>query len=359
MKKETLETERLILRPWQESDAADMFEYAKDPDVGPNAGWPPHKSVEESIERSKRWAENWEKESSNIDLEFALTLKESGKVIGSLGLDNDGWRTKAPNSWSMGYVLGKAYWGRGLMTEAVNAAIDYVFGSLGAKLLCINHYPDNPRSRRVIEKSGFTYEGTLRQAAVLFDGTVKSLCCYSMTAAEYWLLQAKKRGLSLALPEELSPGVLAPYWEEWGDSRMAPSASDRKGRTEQEWLEYLIASRTHTRPELVTFTLYFLIDREGKPIGSLDLRHGLNDGLRKTGGNIGYGVRPSCRGKGYAPCMLALALEKAKERGMEKILVTCVEENKASAATIEDCGGILENKVEADGKTYRRYWIAL
>ncbi len=360
MENVVLETDRLILRPWRETDAADMFEYAKDPEVGPNAGWKPHESPEESLGIVKRWAEDWLNPDSG-NFELALELKESGKVIGSVGIDNDGWRTKAPNSWCMGYVLGRDYWGRGLMTEAVEAAIDYAFGPLGAKLLCINHYPDNLRSKRVIEKSGFTFEGTLRQATALFDGTVKDLCCYSMTAAEYWLLRAKELGFSLELPENVSFKKIAAYQDEWGSCRMIPGSlsPEKAGGDLERWLEGQIAHRTYRKPPYVTAHTYLLM-KDGEIVGGLDLRHHLSENLLKTGGHIGYGIRPKERGKGYAPCMLALGLEKAKERDIRRVLVTCDDDNPASAHTIEACGGVLENKLtEEDGNVVRRYWIAL
>lgn len=358
-KEPVIETDRLLLRPWREEDAEDMYRYAKNPEVGPNAGWKPHERVEESIEISKRWAENWKKGEPKGDLEFALELKETGKVVGSLGLDNDGWRTNSPNSWCMGYVLGREYWGQGLMPEAAAAAIDYAFGPLRAKLLCINHYPDNLRSRRVIEKCGFTYEGTLRRATVLFDGTVKDLCCYSMTAAEYHLCKAKERKLSLVLPEEVPPAELEACRKEWGEEGKNPAAFFRNGRSGEEWLEHVIAFRTHTPPHLVPSTLYILVDAQGRPLGALDLRHTLNADLLQTGGHIGYGIRPMERKKGYASCMLALGLEKAREKRIDRVLVTCLDNNPASAATIEACGGVLENKVDEDGELLRRYWIAL
>ncbi len=360
MENAVLETERLYLRPWREEDANDMFAYAKDPEVGPNAGWKPHESPEESLQIVKRWAADWLNPDSG-NFELALELKESGKVIGSVGIDNDGWRTKVPNSWSMGYVLGKAYWGRGLMTEAVDAAIDYAFGPLGAKLLCINHYPDNPRSKRVIEKSGFTYEGTLRKATVLFDGTVKDLCCYSMTAAEYQLRRAKKLGFSLELPENIPLEKISEYQKEWGESRMIPSALSAKkmGGDLERWLEGQIARRTYIKAPYATSHTYLFM-RSGEIVGGLDLRHYLTESLLKTGGHIGYGIRPSQRGRGCAPCMLALGLEKAKEFGIDWVLVTCDDDNPASAHTIEACGGVLENKLtEDDGTLVRRYWITV
>ena len=148
-----IETDRLILRPWRESDLEDFYEYASHPDVGIHAGWNPHKSMEESrvildmFIREKKV--------------FALELKETGCVIGSLGLEEmrpDPLGKEALGR-EIGYVLGKPYWGRGLMVEAVRAVIDYCFKALHYDYLTCGHFVQNHRSRRVIEKIGFTYFG--------------------------------------------------------------------------------------------------------------------------------------------------------------------------------------------------------
>lgn len=110
----TFETERLLLRPWQESDLNDFYEYCKSPEVGPNAGWKPHESIEESQKVLAGFVKS--------DREFAVVLKENGKAIGSLGLETD--RTHNENlgkGRELGYVLSHDYWGRGLMPEAVRA----------------------------------------------------------------------------------------------------------------------------------------------------------------------------------------------------------------------------------------------
>ena len=113
------------------------------------------------------------------------------------------------------------------------------------------------------------------------------------------------------------------------------------------------------RPELVNQTSFILIDEDNHIYGGTNIRHELNDSLLKHGGHIGYLIRPSERGKGYAKLMLKLALEKCKEFNIPKVLITCREENKASAKVIENNGGIYENSLYADEKdeTYRRYWI--
>lgn len=93
-------------------------------------------------------------------------------------------------------------------------------------------------------------------------------------------------------------------------------------------------------------------------IGIIDLRHHIDHPvLGLWGGHIGYSIRPSERGKGYAKEMLRLNLEKCRERGMDKVMVTCSPQNVASAKTIIANGGVYEKDVHVDGKVIQRYWI--
>lgn len=179
----TLETDRLILRAFTMEDLNDFYEYCKDPDTGIHAGWKPH----ESIDESRMILESFIKE----DECWAICDKKSGNVIGSLGLHEDKKRGRSMDECRMmGYVLSKIYWGNGFMTEAVKEVIRYAFEEMGLQLLAINHFSYNQRSNRVIEKAGFTYEGTLRQCFVRYDGALLDDACYSMTREEY--LQNKR-----------------------------------------------------------------------------------------------------------------------------------------------------------------------
>ena len=173
------ETERLLLRPWQESDLQDFYEYGRNPEVGPNAGWKPHENIGESREILEKFVK-----SNN---EFAIVLKENGKAIGSMGFEID--RTHNENlgkGRELGYVLSHDYWGRGLMPEAVRGALKYVFEEREYDYFAVAHFPFNQRSKRVIEKCGFRYQKTLKDSAVNYDGTKLDELCYVMTKEDYF-----------------------------------------------------------------------------------------------------------------------------------------------------------------------------
>jgi predicted acetyltransferase len=97
------------------------------------------------------------------------------------------------------------------------------------------------------------------------------------------------------------------------------------------------------------------VAEDGRLVGFLSIRHELNDALREVGGHIGYAIRPSERGKGYATAATALALEECRRRGIDRVLVTCDDTNLASATVIERNGGVLEDIRGVK----RRYWIDL
>lgn len=110
----------------------------------------------------------------------------------------------------------------------------------------------------------------------------------------------------------------------------------------------------------VMATTYFaFLKAENKIIGAVNIRHKLNDSLLHSGGNIGDGVRPTERKKGYATEMISLALEICRDMGMTKVLMTCDKSNIGSAKSILKNGGVLENEYEENGILEQRYWIVL
>lgn len=174
-----LETERLILRPFEEKDAADLYEYACDPRVGPDAGWPVHKNLEESREiiGTVFAAPN----------AFALVDKPSDKVIGSTGfVGRHQTLLPAPDD-EIGYALSPSYWGRGLVPEAVRELLRYGFEDLGLASIWCGHYDFNAKSRRVVEKCGFLYRFT-NETYVELMGETRVELHYALTKEEWQAL---------------------------------------------------------------------------------------------------------------------------------------------------------------------------
>ena len=147
-----IETERLILRPFEAADLNDFYEYASVEGVGEMAGWRHH----ESIAKSQEILDVFIKE----DKTFAIVLKENNKVIGSLSIEKYGMEHaftefEGYQGREIGYVLSKSYWGKGLMPEAVSAVIRYLFDDLHFDFLLCGYYDFNKQSKRVQEKCGF------------------------------------------------------------------------------------------------------------------------------------------------------------------------------------------------------------
>lgn len=170
-----LETERLVLKGFAPEDAEELYAYAKDPIVGPPAGWKPHESVEESREIIATVFA-----SGN---QWAIRRKDDGRLIGSIGLEPDKHRPGC-NSRELGYSLASDQWGQGLMPEAAEAVLQYGFETLDLDLVGICTGPSNRRSQGVIRKLGFVYEGTLRHCYNAVDGIRDSLI-FSMNKKEY------------------------------------------------------------------------------------------------------------------------------------------------------------------------------
>lgn len=152
MRKIILQTERLILRHWNEDDAPRLYELAKDPQIGPAAGWEPHKSVEESLAIINTVF--------NVPTIFAIVLKESGQVIGCVGFTYDKHLCKHETETLMGYWIGTEYWGNGYVTEAVRECIRYAFDDLKLTRIWCGNFKENASSARVQEKCGFKYDHT-------------------------------------------------------------------------------------------------------------------------------------------------------------------------------------------------------
>ena len=149
-----METDRIILRPWRDSDAEVLYKWASDPDVGPRAGWAPHKSVEESLEIIR---------TVFIDAfhTWAIELKATGEAIGAMGY-GPSCECDLPAREGeplIGYWVAKPFWNQGICTEALRLMLDHIRETTDIQSLISGHFVDNPASGRVMEKCGFVPTG--------------------------------------------------------------------------------------------------------------------------------------------------------------------------------------------------------
>ena len=161
---DTFETERLLLRRWKLTDADALYKYACDPEVGPHAGWPPHKSVEESKMIIREVFTN--------DFTWAVVLKETNEPIGCMGYYPFGKSNIeiGKNDAEVGYWIGKPHWNKGYCTEALQAMIRYCYEKKNFKTLWADFFIDNPASGRVMEKCGFIDTGKENYCSNLYHG---------------------------------------------------------------------------------------------------------------------------------------------------------------------------------------------
>lgn len=276
-----LTTERLVLRPFQKEDAESFFTCCRNPNLGNNAGWPPHRTLEES----RKILQSVFIEQEGI---WAVTLKDTRQLIGSVGIIAD---PKRENSQvrMLGYWLDETYWGKGYMTEAVKAVLKYGFEELKLSLITANCYPHNERSQHVLKKNGFVYEGTLHQAELTYNGNIYDHDCYYL--------------IGISQPDKEEYDELIHIWE-------SAVRHTHKFLTEEHIEFYKPLIRKHYLPAV---ELYIIRSAGGRIAAFM----GLSDELIEM-----LFVAPEEQGKGYGKRLIEYALEN---KGIDKVDVN--EEN--------------------------------
>lgn len=181
----TLQTERLYLRPWCESDAEPLFAYASDPDVGPNAGWPTHQSIEESAQAIR--------DVLSAPQTFAIVLRDSARPdepVGAIGLKigEDSDLAIGSDQAELGFWIAKPLWGKGYMPEAVREVMRYGFCELGLSAIWAGHSFDNDQSRRVQEKAGLNRQRSIKDRPRQLMGDCKTEDVNWITRGEWEIL---------------------------------------------------------------------------------------------------------------------------------------------------------------------------
>ena len=175
---QTIQTKRLLLRPYRAEDAKDMYEnWASDDEVTQYLSWPSHKSIEISQKVLSSWLPNYESKNN-----YNWGIEHEGRVIGNIAGVSVIDETLCVE---IGYSLGRAFWGKGIMTEALQALLSFFFDQVGMTRVFARHAVQNIGSGRVMEKAGMVYEGTLRRSKLAKDGTLYDMVYRSMLKEEW------------------------------------------------------------------------------------------------------------------------------------------------------------------------------
>jgi len=182
-----IETRRLTLRPWNEGDAAKLYRYAKDPEVGPAAGWPAHTSAEESRQIIR--------DVLSTRGTYAIVPKETGFPVGSIGVMSPRMHHADVQSGDreLGFWIGKPYWGRGIIPEAVDALLGQCFAAPACHAVWCGYYEGNEKSRRCQEKCGFAFHHVEPNSPVELLDEVRTEVFMRQTR-EQWLARRGQRG---------------------------------------------------------------------------------------------------------------------------------------------------------------------
>lgn len=174
-----IETERLILRPFNKDDAEAMFKnWESDSKVTEFLRWPTAIDISEAEQVLNEWVQGYE----SLDFyQWAIVLKEIGEPIGSIGVVE---KNENLDIVHIGYCIGSKWWHQGFTTEAFKAIIPFFFEEVGVNRIESQHDPNNPNSGMVMQKCGLRYEGTLRQADWSNKGVVDA-CMYSLLKSEW------------------------------------------------------------------------------------------------------------------------------------------------------------------------------
>ena len=174
-----LETERLILRPWELTDAEYLFQYASHPAVGPIAGWSPHTSAKNSREIIENIL--------SVPETYAVVLKELSHPIGSIGLMiGSASNIGIPDTeGEIGYWIGVPFWGQGFIPEASRKIMQHGFEDLGLQRLWCGYFDGNDKSKRVQEKCGFTYHHTVNNVPCAIEELLRTEHITCITRQEW------------------------------------------------------------------------------------------------------------------------------------------------------------------------------
>ncbi len=334
-----IETNRLVLRPFRPDDAEDMFRnWASDPEVTRFLTWPAHASVEVSRTVLDSWISRYE--NGNF-FNWAIEWKETGAVIGNISVVHLNEKTEAAD---IGYCLGRAFWGRGIMPEALRAVMDYLFDTVGVRRVAACHDVNNPRSGRVMRKAGLKPEGVLRGSGNNNQGVCDE--------AWYALLQTDrqprkpipKAPVAVRFAREEDLARVNELRKQVNDLHVAGKPEVFKPGFSWELRDYLFVIWKDPQQKIV------VAEREGTVVGFAVLNHIIRPEnpfmYERDYLDIDeFCVDENCRRQGAAGAMVRFIRSYAEESGFRRLELNMWEFNRGALAFYETAGF----------RTYRRY----
>ena len=297
-----IETKRLLLRAFQPGDAEPMYRnWASDPEVTKFLTWPTHKSVEVS----QAVVDSWVKESAGAKYyQWAIVPKELGEPIGSISAVKVNEET---DSATIGYCIGRAWWGQGIVVEALRALIAFFFDEVEANCVNACHDPRNPNSGKVMRKSGMTYEGTWRAGGVNNQGICDEVW-YSVLRKEYEA--AREKGSEIQI-----------YAEQITAKAEKASISRQILEALPEWFGIPEAREAYINDsrEQLFFAAFDKASRQ--PVGFLCLK----ETGKETAELAVMGVRREYHRQGIGRALFSGARKCAEEKGYEFLQVKTVQ----------------------------------
>lgn len=348
-----METERLILRPYCEADFEDYFAYSMEPEL--------QKMMGEDIHSRSEAEETFSWMMKNREF-LAIVPKNLGRPIGHLCIHPvlesllDDPHFKNLTGCSLSFAIAAPYRRMGYASEALTAWISEQFSSGKLDYIDCEHAPFNLASGALQKKLGFRFD----HQEPFYGETL----IVNILRKEDWM-RVHMDTITLTRPGAQLADEIWSYRQEMLDAGSSMDGTNglNNAQSAEAWIARTVDFQKPqtTPPGLVPSDTYLAVrPQDGRVVGMIDLRHYIEGTPLETwGGHIGYSVRPSERRKGYATAMLGLCLEKSRELGLKKVLVTCHDGNVGSEKVIRANGGVYDSSVSVDGEMVKRFWISL
>lgn len=336
-----IETRRLILRPFTMEDAEDMFtNWASDPEVTKFLTWPAHSNIDITRKVLSGWIDRYE---DGGFFNWAIEWKENGHVIGNISVVN---LHESAEAADLGYCLGRVFWGRGIMPEALRAVMDYLFDTAEINRIAACHDVNNPKSGRVMDKAGMKLEGILRGAGKnnlgICDEAWHAILRADWAPAAPAAASAAPVSVRFAAEEDLEQ--VNRLRRQVNDLHVAGKPDVFRPGFPPELRDYVFEVFADPNKKIA------VAEREGAILGFAVLNHIVRPEnpfmFKRDFLDIDeFGVDSACRRQGIAAAMVRFIRDWAKENGYRRLELNMWEFNRGALAFYEAAGL----------KTFRRY----